>query len=116
MNVLPYKQRCAVIRCLVDGCSIRATTRSAGVAKNTILKLTRQPLTSAFSKKSEMLIYAVAIMFFYHNVVRIHQTLRMTPSMKTGITNHKWSIEEMVDLLPLNLPGKRGPYKKRISN
>ncbi len=36
--------------------------------------------------------------------------------MKAGITNHKWSIEEMVDLLPLNLPGKRGPYKKRNSD
>jgi hypothetical protein len=36
--------------------------------------------------------------------------------MKAGIADHKWSIEEMVDLLPLDLPGKRGPYKKRNSN
>lgn len=32
---------CGVIRCLVDGCSIRATTRTTGVAKNTVQKLTR---------------------------------------------------------------------------
>jgi IS1 family transposase len=70
-------------------------------------------LTNAFSKKAEMLAYSVAITFFYHNFVRIHQTLRMTPAQKARITHHKWSIEEMVDLLPLNLPGKRGPYKKR---
>jgi len=41
MNTLPHEKRCAVIRCLVDGCSIRATTRITGVAKNTIQKLTR---------------------------------------------------------------------------
>jgi hypothetical protein len=70
-------------------------------------------LTNAFSKKAEMLAYSVAITFFYHNFVRIHQTLKMTPAMKAGITRHKWSIEEMVDLMPLSVPGKRGPYKKR---
>jgi IS1 family transposase len=73
-------------------------------------------LTNAFSKKFEMLMYAVAITFFYHNFVRIHQALRMTPALKAEVADHKWSIEEMVDLLPLDLPGKRGPYKKRDSN
>jgi hypothetical protein len=57
-------------------------------------------LTNAFSRKAEMLAYSVAITFFYHNFVRIHQSLRMTPAMKAGITRHKWSLEEMVDLLP----------------
>jgi hypothetical protein len=57
-------------------------------------------LTNAFSKKAEMLAYSVAITFFYHNFVRIHQTLRTTPAMKAGVTDHKWTIEEMVDLLP----------------
>ncbi len=41
MKTLSHAQRCAVIRCLVEGCSIRATTRITGVAKNTIQKLTR---------------------------------------------------------------------------
>ena len=63
-----------------------------------------------------MLDYSLSMTFFYHNFVRIHQTLRMTPAMKAGITDHLWSIEEMVDLLPLDIPDKRGPYKKRISN
>lgn len=70
-------------------------------------------LTNAFSKKAEMLAYSIAITFMYHNFVRVHQTLKTTPAIKAGITDHKWSIEEMVDLLPLNIPGKRGPYKKR---
>jgi transposase-like protein len=42
MNNLTKEQRCAVIRCLVEGCSIRSTVRITGVAKNTIQKLTRE--------------------------------------------------------------------------
>jgi hypothetical protein len=57
-------------------------------------------LTNAFSKKAEMLACSVALTFFYHNFVRIHQTLRSTPAIKTGVSDHKWTIEEMVDLLP----------------
>ena len=57
-------------------------------------------LTNAFSKKAEMLAYSVAISFMYHNFVRTHQTLRCTPAMRAGITDTKWSIEDMVDLIP----------------
>lgn len=39
MNKLSLKERAAVVRCLVDGNSIRATVRITGVAKNTIVKL-----------------------------------------------------------------------------
>jgi hypothetical protein len=41
MKQLSHEKRCAVIRCLVDGVSIRATTRITGVAKNSIQKLAR---------------------------------------------------------------------------
>lgn len=58
-------------------------------------------LTNAFSKKAEMLAYSIAITFFYHNFVRVHQTLRMPPALKAGVTDHKWIFEEMVDLMPL---------------
>jgi IS1 family transposase len=57
-------------------------------------------LTNAFSKKADMLAYSFAITVMYHNFVRIHQTLKSTPAMKAGVTDHKWSIEEVVDLLP----------------
>lgn len=73
-------------------------------------------LTNAFSKKAEMLEYSLAITFFYHNFVRIHQTIKCTPAMKAGIADRKWTIEEMVDLLPLDITGKRGAYKKKDSN
>ena len=32
-----------------------------------------------------MLDYCLAITFFYHNFVRIHETLRSTPAMKAGV-------------------------------
>ncbi len=41
MKQLTKEQRCAIVRCLVDGVSIRGTTRITGFAKGTIQKLTR---------------------------------------------------------------------------
>jgi len=40
MNSLADEKRCAAIRCSADGRSARPTTRIAGVAKNTIQKVT----------------------------------------------------------------------------
>lgn len=57
-------------------------------------------LTNAFSKKAEMLAYSVAITFCYHNFVRVHQTIKSTPALKAGVANHKWSVEELADLVP----------------
>jgi hypothetical protein len=36
----------------------------------------------------------------YYNFCRVHQTLRVTPAMEAGISDHVWSIEEMCSLLP----------------
>ena len=58
-------------------------------------------LTNAFSKKAEMLAYSLAITFFYHNFVRVHQTIKTTPAVKAGIAKHKMTVEDMVELLPI---------------
>jgi len=39
MNRLNKKDRVAILRCLVEGSSIRATARMTGRSKNTVLKL-----------------------------------------------------------------------------
>jgi hypothetical protein len=57
-------------------------------------RLTR--LTNAFSKKFENHKAAIALHFAYYNFVKIHKTLRVTPAMETGITDHVWSLEEML--------------------
>ncbi len=56
-------------------------------------------LTNAFSKKIENLEAAVALHFMWYNFGRIHQTLRVTPAMEAGVTDHVWSVEEIVGLL-----------------
>jgi len=73
-------------------------------------------LTNAFSKKLGNHAAALALYFMFYNFCRIHQTLRVTPAMEAGVSDHVWSVEEVVALLPTLMPGKRGPYKKRNSN
>lgn len=75
-------------------------------------------LTNAFSKKIDNHAYAVALHFMYCNYARIHQTLRVTPAMESGLADHVWSIEELLLMADSYVPkpAKRGPYKKRISD
>lgn len=70
-------------------------------------------LTNAFSKKVENHGHAVALYFAYYNFCRVHQTLRITPAMEAGLSDHIWSVEELVALLPEPSAKKRGPYKKK---
>jgi IS1 family transposase len=55
-------------------------------------------LTNAFSKKIDNLEYAVALHFMYYNFGRIHKTLRVTPAMEAGISDHVWTPEEISEL------------------
>jgi hypothetical protein len=52
-------------------------------------------LTNAFSKKVENLEHAVALHFMNYNFCRIHQSLRVTPAMEAGLSDHVWSLEEV---------------------
>jgi hypothetical protein len=56
-------------------------------------------LTNAFSKKVENHAAAVALHYMYYNFCRVHQTLRVTPAMEAGVTDHVWNLEEVVGLL-----------------
>src|SRR5207302_5626243 len=53
-------------------------------------------LTNAFSKKLENLKAAIALHFAYYNFCRVHQTLRVTPCMEAKVTDHVWSIAELI--------------------
>jgi len=55
-------------------------------------------LTNAFSKKLENHVEMLALFHTHYNFLRIHQTLRVTPAMETGIANHAWSIQGIVAL------------------
>jgi len=49
-------------------------------------RLTR--LTNAFSKKLSDLKAAVALHFAYYNFCRVYSSLRVTPAMEAGLTDH----------------------------
>jgi hypothetical protein len=56
-------------------------------------------LTNAFPKKAESYEYAVAITMMHHNFFRIHTSLRVTPAMEAGLTDHVWEVSEVINLL-----------------
>jgi hypothetical protein len=56
-------------------------------------------LTNGFSKKVENHAYSVALYFMHHNFARVHRTLRVTPAMEAGGSDHVWGINEIVSLL-----------------
>lgn len=56
-------------------------------------------LTNAFSKKLENHGHAVALYFMHYNFCRIHKSLRVTPAMEAGLTDHVWNLDELIGLL-----------------
>jgi IS1 family transposase len=54
-------------------------------------------LTNAFSKKLANHKAAVALYVAHYNLCRVHETLRTTPAMALGVTDHIWTIGELVE-------------------
>lgn len=66
-------------------------------------------LTNGFSKKLESHSAAVALYVAQYNFCRVHETLRITPAMQLGVTDHIWTISELVDAgLDGVVPAPRG--------
>jgi len=59
----------------------------------------RAPATSRPDRKIEMHGRCVALHAAHYNFCQIHPALRVTPAMQAGISNHVWSLEELVVLL-----------------
>jgi IS1 family transposase len=56
-------------------------------------------LTNGFSKKIENHMYHIALHYMHYNFCRIHKSLRVTPAMAAGVTDHVWEIKDIVGLL-----------------
>jgi IS1 family transposase len=56
-------------------------------------------LTNGFSKKLENHGHMVARYFMRYNFCRVHKSLRVTPAMEAGLTDHVWEIEELISFL-----------------
>jgi hypothetical protein len=63
-------------------------------------------LTNGFSKKVENHAHAVALYFMFYNFCRQHISLtraakgvHTTPAMAAGLTDHVWTVEDLVSLM-----------------
>jgi IS1 family transposase len=59
-------------------------------------------LSNGFSRKVENHKHMMAVHYMYYNFSRIHQTLRVTPAMEAGVTDHVWSFSEIISFLDSN--------------
>ena len=57
------------------------------------------------------------LLFLYYNFIRIHESLRMTPAMATGITDHLYDLDWLLDMIDEEWPKSNRPtkYRKRQS-
>lgn len=56
-------------------------------------------LTNAFSKKWENHEAALALFFAYYNFCRVHSTIKTTPAVAAGLTDHVWSVKELLEAM-----------------
>ena len=56
-------------------------------------------LTNGFSKKIDNHEHMLALYFMFYNFCRIHQTLRVTPAMAAGVSDHVWELRDIVELI-----------------
>ncbi len=54
-------------------------------------------LTNAFSKRFENHRAAVILWYTWYNFGRVHKSLRMTPAMAAGVSDHVWSVRELLE-------------------
>ncbi|HEY3129586.1 MAG TPA: transposase [Acidobacteriota bacterium] len=79
----------------LDRASTSHVERNNGTLRQWCKRLGR--LTYAFSRKWENLQAALALHFAHYNFCRVHSALRVTPAIEAGITDHVWTISELIN-------------------
>jgi len=54
-------------------------------------------LTHGFSKLWDNHEAMIALFVAYYNFCRVHMTLKTTPAKAAGLTDHAWSVKELVE-------------------
>lgn len=93
-------------------CSTSHVERANLTMRMQIRRFTR--LCNGFSKKIENHVHAVALHFAYYNFCRIHESIRVTPAMEAGLTDHVWSVAELVRTALAEVPAEK-PVKKPLA-
>lgn len=73
-------------------------------------------LSNGFSKKLRNHEAAISLYIAHYNLCRVHETIRMTPAMQLGVTDHIWEIGELVEaalegIAPTPPGERRGPFR-----
>lgn len=73
-------------------------------------------LTNAFSKKFENHEAAVSLYVGHYNFCRVHESLRVTPAMQLGLTDHIWTVSELIEaaldgVVTAPVGRKAGPFR-----
>ncbi len=71
-------------------------------------------LTNGFSKKAENHCHAIALYFMYYNFGRVHQTLRVTPALESGLADRVWTVEEICNLVVPKQPASSVQREKEM--
>ena len=66
-------------------------------------------LSNGLSKKIDCHLAAVALYVAFYNLCGTHKAFRMTPAMALGITDHGWSIAELIEAALEAVPTKPEP-------
>lgn len=77
-----------------DKISTSIVERSNLTVRTRVRRFTR--LTNAFSKSWAHHEAAVSLFFVCYNLVLMHGTLKTTPAVKHGLTDHPWTLEELL--------------------
>jgi hypothetical protein len=62
--------------------------------------------TNAFSKKLANFRAAVALHYAYYNFCKVHLTIGTTPAVAAGVTDHIWTVPELIENAAQSLPEK----------
>jgi IS1 family transposase len=69
-------------------------------------------LTNAFSKKLANHKAAIALYVAHYNLCHVHETIRCTPAMALGVTDHIWSVAELIEqAVAIPLPPPPSPSR-----
>lgn len=93
----------------LDTASTSLVERNNGTMRHKIGRMRR--LTYAFSKRRANLECSVALNYAHYNFCTILKTLRVTPAMQLGVTDHPWELGEfmaaLLDETPVEAPQRQ---------
>jgi hypothetical protein len=98
---LPQEKVAMILHCLVEGNSVRSTSRLCDVEKRTVLNMLK--LVQAVDQADLCVLKKVgesesglgpALLLL--QMCRVHGSLRITPAMAAGIADHVWMIDELI--------------------